>query len=96
MDMCIQGMHWGLLYILQETQPHTFDELVTRAHNIKIVLKTNASKNMSIEELEENTIRDTSITNEDEESVTSSNFTAIIFKPWHSIMLKKMVSPSSK
>ena len=26
-EMCIQGMHWGLLYILEEVRSRTFEEL---------------------------------------------------------------------
>ena len=29
MEMCIQGMHWGLLYILQGIQLRTFEEFAT-------------------------------------------------------------------
>ncbi|GKV47486.1 hypothetical protein SLEP1_g54388 [Rubroshorea leprosula] len=35
-DMCVQGMHWGLLYNLQANMPHTFEELATRAHDLEI------------------------------------------------------------
>ncbi|KAL2493101.1 Ribonuclease H [Abeliophyllum distichum] len=35
-DMCVQGMHWGLLYNLQANMPHSFEELATRAYDLKI------------------------------------------------------------
>ena len=41
---------------------------------------------MSIEEIKDNTIGGKTISDKDEESVTS-NFTTIIFKPQHFIML---------
>ncbi|KAL0396524.1 UNVERIFIED_CONTAM: hypothetical protein Scaly_0100800 [Sesamum calycinum] len=34
--MYIQGMHWGLQYSFSRIQPRTFEELATRAHDMKL------------------------------------------------------------
>ena len=85
-EICIQGMHWGLIYILWGTWPCTLKELVTQAHDIELLIKTNASENMSIKELENDITRGKNIIYEDKKSVTS-NYTTIVFKPRYSIVV---------
>lgn len=44
-EMCIQGMHWGLLYILQGIRSRTFEELATRAHDMELSIANHDAKN---------------------------------------------------
>ncbi|KAK3043384.1 hypothetical protein RJ639_002686 [Escallonia herrerae] len=47
-EMCMQGMHWELLYILQGNKPCTFEELETRGHNMEITIASHGGNNFPI------------------------------------------------
>ena len=42
-EMCTQGMEWNLLYVLQISKPHTFQELTTKVHDIEEMLANSRS-----------------------------------------------------
>ena len=48
--MCIQGMQWGLLYILQGIKPHTFEKLATRAHDMEFSLSSHGEKGLPVDQ----------------------------------------------
>ena len=43
-EMCIQGMPFDLLYILQGIKPRYFEELVTRAHAMELSLASHKGR----------------------------------------------------
>ena len=50
MAMCIQGMHQGLLFILQGIKPHTIEELATRAHDMELSLSSHGEKGLPVDQ----------------------------------------------
>ncbi|KAL0446043.1 UNVERIFIED_CONTAM: hypothetical protein Slati_1732200 [Sesamum latifolium] len=43
-EMCIQGIHWSLIYILQRIKTRNFEELATRAHNMELSIANHNPK----------------------------------------------------
>ncbi|KAL0361763.1 UNVERIFIED_CONTAM: hypothetical protein Sradi_3860800 [Sesamum radiatum] len=43
-EMCIQDMHWGHVYILQGIKLRNFEELATRAHNMDLSIANRPPK----------------------------------------------------
>ena len=42
-EMCILGIHWGLLYILQGIQPRNFEELASQAYVMELSITNHGS-----------------------------------------------------
>ncbi|KAA0050986.1 retrotransposon gag protein [Cucumis melo var. makuwa] len=50
-EICTQGMHWGLLYILQGIKPRTFEELATHAHDMELSIANRGTKDFPVLEV---------------------------------------------
>ncbi|KAM1056648.1 hypothetical protein ACFX13_030790 [Malus domestica] len=59
-EMCIQGMQWGLQYILQGIRPRTFEELATRAHDMELSI-THHGKNEPIADYKNDKVLETKV-----------------------------------
>ncbi|KAA0040518.1 ty3-gypsy retrotransposon protein [Cucumis melo var. makuwa] len=60
-EMCTQGMHLELLYILQGIKPRTFEELATRAHDMELSIANRGAKDFLVQRTrsDKNEINDT-------------------------------------
>ncbi|KAA0057705.1 retrotransposon gag protein [Cucumis melo var. makuwa] len=47
-EMCTQGMHWGLLYILEGIKSRIFEELATRAHDMELNIASRGTKDFPV------------------------------------------------
>ncbi|KAA0032752.1 ty3-gypsy retrotransposon protein [Cucumis melo var. makuwa] len=50
-ELCTQGMHWGLFYNLQGLKPHTFEELTTHAHDMELSIASRGTKDFPVLEV---------------------------------------------
>jgi len=46
--MCAHGIEWDLLCVLQMSKPRTFQELVTKAHDVEMTIASHRSKSSSL------------------------------------------------